>query len=103
MLVGNTLTVSWSEVRYTAMVYGAIGLFHYLLTSSVAIAGVLLVFCYLIIPSVGAMLYADRVAALVFIFRLQIDLPMGATIVCTFGIILVLMASVRGLLRRTLA
>ena len=29
------------------------------MTSSVAIAGVLLVFCYLVVPSVGAMLFAD--------------------------------------------
>src|SRR5437868_40504 len=29
MLVGNILTVSWHEVRVTAMVYGVIGLFHY--------------------------------------------------------------------------
>src|SRR3984893_2321466 len=88
MLVGNILSVSWAEVRKTALLYGAVGLFHYLLrkkflqismhreegekqgvnlafwdflfyasfgfvvTSSVAIAGVLLVFCYLIVPSV---------------------------------------------------
>src|SRR6516162_7282171 len=31
MLVGNILSVSWREVRNTAMVYGAIGVFHYLL------------------------------------------------------------------------
>src|SRR5437899_1833936 len=31
MLVGNILSVSWQEVRYTAMIYGAIGVFHYLL------------------------------------------------------------------------
>src|SRR5207248_6822046 len=31
MLVGNILTVSWSEVRYTALVYGLIGVFHFLL------------------------------------------------------------------------
>ena len=39
--------------------------FGFVVTSSVAIAGVLLVFCYLIVPSVGAMLYAenDRPAA----------------------------------------
>src|SRR5712692_8778408 len=30
MLVGNILTVSWHEVRVTALVYGAIGVFHYL-------------------------------------------------------------------------
>src|SRR5713226_8873212 len=30
MLVGNILTVNWQEVRTTAMVYGFIGLFHYM-------------------------------------------------------------------------
>jgi len=151
MLVGNILTVSWHEVRVTAMVYGVIGLFHYVLrkrfllismnseaaerqglsvrfwdflfyasfgfvvTSSVAIAGVLLVFCYLIVPSVGAMLYAERigprlaigwimgtlVSALGVYLSLKIDLPTGATIVCTFGIILILMAACRVLVRRS--
>src|SRR5467141_4935104 len=97
MLVGNILAVSWAEVGKTALLYGAIGLFHYIfrkrfllismnhdktenlgfnvrlwdfafyasfgfvVTSSVAIAGVLLVFCYLIVPSVGAMLFAERI------------------------------------------
>jgi zinc/manganese transport system permease protein len=151
MLVGNILTVSWHEVRVTAMVYGVIGLFHYVfrkkfllisldpeaaeaqglsvrfwdflfyasfgfvVTSSVAIAGVLLVFCYLIVPSVGAMLYAERigprlaigwimgtlVSALGVYLSLKIDLPTGATIVCTFGIILILMALYRAIVKRT--
>ena len=35
--------------------------FGFVVTSSVSIAGVLLVFCYLIVPSVAAMLYADRI------------------------------------------
>jgi zinc/manganese transport system permease protein len=153
MLVGNILTVSWTEVRYTAMIYGLIGLFHYIfrkkfllismdpqkaedqglsvrfwdflfyasfgfvVTSSVAIAGVLLVFCYLIVPSVAAMLYAERigprlaigwtmgtlVSALGVYLSLKIDLPTGATIVCTFGIVLIVMALCRGLVRRTFA
>src|SRR5205085_6441568 len=30
MLVGNILAVSWPEVAETALLYGAIGLFHYL-------------------------------------------------------------------------
>src|SRR4029077_2646614 len=30
MLVGNILAVSWEEVRKTALLYGAIGLFHYI-------------------------------------------------------------------------
>src|ERR1051325_10306266 len=87
--------------------------FGFVVTSSVAIAGVLLVFCYLIVPSVGAMLYAETigkrlaigwtmgtlVSALGVYMSLQIDLPTGATIVCTFGIILVLMAAFRGVIR----
>src|SRR6266705_1583782 len=38
--------------------------FGFVVTSSVAIAGVLLVFCYLIVPSVGAMLFADRIGTM---------------------------------------
>jgi zinc/manganese transport system permease protein len=86
--------------------------FGFVVTSSVAIAGVLLVFCYLIVPSVAAMLYADRigtrlaigwtmgtiVSALGVYLSLVLDLPTGATIVCTFGLVLVLMAAVRPLL-----
>src|SRR6202171_2468011 len=46
--------------------------FGFVVTSSVAIAGVLLVFCYLIVPSVGAMLFADRIGT-----RLVIGWTMG--------------------------
>ena len=141
MLVGNILAVSRAEVLKTAVLYGAMGLFHYffrkkfllistdtakaeasglnirfwdflfyasfgfVVTSSVAIAGVLLVFCYLIVPSVGAMLFADKigrrlaigwtmgtlVSALGVYFSVLMDLPTGATIVCTFGAVLILM------------
>jgi len=79
--------------------------FGFVVTSSVAIAGVLLVFCYLIVPSVGAMLFADRigprlaigwtmgtlVSALGCYLSVQLDTPTGATIVVTFGGVLVLM------------
>jgi zinc/manganese transport system permease protein len=145
MLVGNILAVSRPEVIKTAVLYGAIGLFHYIfrrkfllistdpklaeqsgisiglwdflfyasfgfvVTSSVAIAGVLLVFCYLVVPSVGAMLFADRigprlaigwtmgtlVSALGCYFSVWLDLPTGATIVCTFGGVLLLMFVMR--------
>src|SRR5437016_7266105 len=141
MLVGNILAVSRHEVIKTAILYGAIGIFHYIfrrrfllistdpeqaeeqgmsirfwdflfyasfgfvVTSSVAIAGVLLVFCYLIVPSVGAMLFADRVgrrlaigwtmgtlvSALGVYFSVLMDLPTGAAIVCTFGAVLIVM------------
>jgi zinc/manganese transport system permease protein len=153
MLVGNILAVSWPEVGETAILYGAIGLFHYffrkkflaismnpeqasqsgmpvafwdflfyasfgfVVTSSVAIAGVLLVFCYLIVPSVAAMLYADTigkrlavgwtmgtvVSAIGVYLSLRLDLPTGATIVCTFGLVLAIMAAVRPWVRPLLA
>jgi len=88
--------------------------FGFVVTSSVAIAGVLLVFCYLIVPSVAAMLYADTVgrrlaigwtmgtivSAIGVYLSLVLDLPTGATIVCTFGVVLALMAAVRPLIRR---
>lgn len=88
--------------------------FGFMVTRSVAIAGVLLVFCYLIVPSVGAMLYADKigkrlaigwsmgtiVSALGVYLSLLLDLPTGATIVCTFALALVLMAALRPLLQR---
>ena len=87
--------------------------FGFVVTRSVSIAGVLLVFCYLIVPSVAAMLFADRigprlaigwvmgsvVSALGVYLSLQLDLPTGATIVCTFGLVLILMAIVRVLVR----
>jgi zinc/manganese transport system permease protein len=151
MLVGNILAVSWPEVGKTALLYGGIGLFHYIfrhrflaismnprqaeangvniklwdflfyasfgfvVTSSVSIAGVLLVFCYLIVPSVAAMLYADSigkrlatgwtmgtiVSALGVYLSLRLDLPTGATIVCTFGLVLIIMAAVRPLIQKT--
>ena len=147
MLVGNILAVSKHDVIKTAILYGAIGLFHFIfrkkflaismqhdaveasglnvklwdflfyasfgfvVTSSVAIAGVLLVFCYLIVPSVGAMLFADRIGSRLAIgwtmgtlvsalgcwVSWKLDYPTGATIVCTFGGVLVCMAIAKAL------
>ena len=87
--------------------------FGFVVTCSVSIAGVLLVFCYLIVPSVAAMLYADRVgtrlaigwtmgtvvSAIGVYMSLKLDLPTGATIVCTFGLVLIIMAVVRPLIQ----
>jgi zinc/manganese transport system permease protein len=153
MLVGNILAVSWPEVFKTALLYGAVGAFHYacrrqfltistdharaeaeglsirlwdflfyasfgfVVTSSVAIAGVLLVFCYLIVPSVAAMLYAESigrrlaigwtmgtvVSALGIYLSVKLDLPTGATMVCTFGLVLILMAIFRPLVQKSAA
>jgi zinc/manganese transport system permease protein len=141
MLVGNILAVSMHDVAKTAVLYGVMGVFHYIfrkqfllistnpaeaeakgmsirfwdflfyasfgfvVTSSVAIAGVLLVFCYLVVPSVGAMLFADKigkrlaigwtmgtlVSALGVYFSVLMDMPTGATIVATFGAVLIVM------------
>jgi zinc/manganese transport system permease protein len=91
--------------------YASFGL---VVTSSVAIAGVLLVFCYLIVPSVAAMLFTDRigprlaigwtmgtlVSALGVVLSVKMDTPTGATIVCTFGGVLVLMFLVHLLIYR---
>jgi zinc/manganese transport system permease protein len=85
--------------------------FGFVVTRSVAIAGVLLVFCYLIVPSVGGILWSARVGSRLAIgwvmgvvvsmlgmyFSVQFDLPTGATIVCTFGLVLALMAMARPL------
>ncbi len=82
------------------------GSFGFVVTSSVSIAGVLLVFCYLIVPSVAAMLFAERVgtrlaigwsmgtlvSALGIYLSMKWDLPTGATIVCTFGAVLAVLA-----------
>jgi zinc/manganese transport system permease protein len=91
--------------------------FGFVVTSSVAIAGVLLVFCYLIVPSVGGMLFSERigprltigwtmgtvVSALGMALSLQLDLPTGATMVCTFGMVLIVLALARPLVRRNAA
>lgn len=150
MLVGNILSVSWKELAGTALLYAAVGFFHFLfrkkfllismdedeaerqglsirfwdflfyvsfgfvVTSSVAIAGVLLVFSFLIVPSVSAMLFSERlgtrlaigwtmgavVSGLGVYLSFVLDLPTGATIVTTFGAALLILASLRLLLKR---
>jgi zinc/manganese transport system permease protein len=89
--------------------------FGFVVTSSVAIAGVLLVFCFLIVPSVTAMLFAERlgprlaigwsmgalVSAAGVAMSFVLDLPTGATIVATFGATLLLLAGIRVVARRS--
>src|SRR4030066_77118 len=83
--------------------------FGLVVTYSVSIAGVLLVFSFLIVPSVCAMLFADKIgyrliigwglSTLVSILGIAlsylIDLPTGATIVCTFGLALIMCVLVK--------
>jgi zinc/manganese transport system permease protein len=88
--------------------------FGFVVTSSVAIAGVLLVFCFLIVPSVTAMLFSARLGPRLAIgwgmgalvsaggvaLSFELDLPTGATIVATFGGALLLLAGLRRAFRR---
>ncbi len=143
LLVGNILLVHRTEVLRTALLYGLVGLAHWLLrerfleltfdprraaasgawirawdfafyatfglvvTSFVRIAGVYLVFSYLIVPAVCAALLAERIRArlwigwavavlaglsglLVSVQLEELDLPTGPAIVCAFGVFLVL-------------
>jgi zinc/manganese transport system permease protein len=150
MLVGNILSVSWSELGKIAVLYAAIGALHWILrrrfllisldepeaerqgisirfwdflfyvsfgfvvTSSVPIAGVLLVFSYLIVPAVSAMFFSNRigprlaigwamgaiVTAIGVYLSYAFDLPTGATIVTSLGAALVVLAGLRGLVGR---
>jgi zinc/manganese transport system permease protein len=91
--------------------YGSFGL---VVTLAVPIAGVLLVFSYLIVPAVSAMLFSTRLgvrlaigwsmgaltSAIGVYLSYLWDLPTGATIVTTLGAGLVLLAGIRLLVRR---
>jgi zinc/manganese transport system permease protein len=85
-------------------------------TSFVRIAGVLLVFSYLIVPAVCGINLADSLGKQFFIgclvalaggigglfLSFRWDLPSGAAIVCTFGVLLVLLGVI-GIWRRRFA
>jgi zinc/manganese transport system permease protein len=87
------------------------GSFGFVVTSSVQIAGVLLVFSYLIVPAAIAALLARSVIArlalgwgigfvvsiLGLVASATMDLPTGATVVTTFGVSLAAVAACLGL------
>ncbi len=86
-------------------------------TASVEVGGVLVVFSYLIVPSVTAVLFAEHVgtrlalgwtvaalaSALGMLGSVWLSAPPGASVVCAFGAILVVAALVRPLLGRRAA
>src|SRR3954452_3823745 len=124
ILTGNILTSGLDEVAVIVPLYAAVGLLHWplrhrlsgagsllwefvfyasfgvVVTSSVAIAGVLLVFSFLIIPAaIGVMFASSLVRQLAIGWTAGIatsaaglagsfvlDLPTGATMVCAFGL-----------------
>ena len=93
------LRVRWWDFFFYAV-------FGLVVTSFVRIAGVLLVFSYLIVPAVCGINLAGRIANRLFIgwivallggvaglfFSYWWDLPSGAAIVCTFGALLVIVS-----------
>jgi zinc/manganese transport system permease protein len=123
ILTGNILTSGLTDVAAIVPLYVAIGLLHWLLrdrltgagaliwefvfyasfgvvvTSSVAIAGVLLVFSFLIIPAAIGVMFASSLARQLAIgwtagivtsaaglaASFAFDLPTGAAMVCAFG------------------
>lgn len=146
-LVGNILLVTPRAVGFMAVIYAAIGAFHWacrgrfltisknpeeayrrgwnvrlwdflfyasfgvVVTSSVKIAGVLLVFTFLIVPASAALLFCRSVRgrlAFGWLFGVGAatagmllsyfgDLPTGASVVCAFGAFLAMAAGVRAL------
>ncbi len=137
ILTGNILTSGMDELAVIVPLYAAVGLVHWLLrrhfdgagpfpwefifyatfgvvvTSSVAIAGVLLVFSFLIIPAAIGVIYASApgrqlgigwiagtlASAAGFSLSLALDLPTGAAMVCTFGAALAVAGLLAPLLR----
>jgi zinc/manganese transport system permease protein len=118
ILTGNILTVGWTELAWAAGLYAVVGLLHsrlkwtgwpgdfafyaafgLVVTSSVALAGVLLVFAFLIIPAALGVLHAERFRTQLFIawgagsvvaiiglaLSYALDLSTGATLVCAYG------------------
>ncbi len=140
ILTGNILTVGAAEVLALVPLYAAIGALHWavrrrfaahhdgaqrwawdllfyasfgvVVTSSVALAGVLLVFAFLIVPAAIGVLWADRprlqlaigwaAGVLASVVGLALsyaaDLPTGAAMVCTFGAALALAGGLRSAL-----
>ena len=130
ILTGNILTVGWEELRWAIPLYAAVGIAHpfaaralerrgvrgwipdfafygafgLVVTSSVALAGVLLVFAFLIIPASLGVMHAQRrgtrlaiawiagtaIAWAGLALSYAFDLSTGATLVCAYGAALAL-------------
>ncbi|MBI3996093.1 MAG: metal ABC transporter permease [Candidatus Omnitrophica bacterium] len=100
------LRVRWWDFLFYAT-------FGFVVTSSVELAGVLLVFSFLIVPAICGVLLAQRIGSRLLvgwaagtvtsvagmIASYVWDLPTGATVVCAFGVCLVLCAAIRALKR----
>ena len=102
---GKAYDDGWRVRRWDFLFYASFGI---VVTSSVRIAGVLLVFSYLIVPTLAANLLGGSVArrlavawgfgtfvsVVAMVASAILDLPTGATVVCAFGLILLVLAVV---------
>ena len=102
---GKAYNDGWRVRGWDFLFYASFGV---VVTSSVRIAGVLLVFSYLIVPTLAANLLGGSVArrlamawgfgtlvsVVAMVASAILDLPTGATVVCAFGLILLLLAVV---------
>jgi zinc/manganese transport system permease protein len=93
----------WRVRWWDFLFYSSFGL---VVTSSVRIAGVLLVFSYLIVPALAGILLGGGIATRLFIgwafgtvvsviamiASAALDLPTGATVVCAFGLTLLVLS-----------
>lgn len=145
ILVGSLLWVTWPTILRLAVVYAAVGLFHWVLrkrfltisfhpetalangwrirwwdfwfylsfgvviTFSVPIAGVLLVFSFLVVPAAIAFQFTQRTRMLALLswtagalasaaglwISFHYDLPTGPVVVCMFGLLLLAAYGVR--------
>jgi zinc/manganese transport system permease protein len=103
----------WSVAGWDFVFYALFGI---VVTSCVAIAGVLLVFSFLVIPAVIAFLFTVRAGPLLaiawstgitatvlgLVVSFQSDLPTGPVVVCSFAAVLVAAFIVRGTILRRL-
>lgn len=95
----RALAEGWSLRRWDFVFYASFGL---VVTSSVRIAGVLLVFSYLIVPALAGIalgrgvasrlvigwVFGTVVSVVGIVASAALDLPTGATVVCAFGALL---------------
>ena len=95
----------WRVRWWDFLFYASFGV---VVTSSVRIAGVLLVFSYLIVPALAGIILGTRVGArlligwafgtavsvIALVASAALDLPTGATVVCAFGLALLILGLV---------
>jgi len=106
--IKNNISIRWWDFLFYAT-------FGIVVTSSVEIAGVLLVFSYLIVPAVAAIMLSDvlkirlllgwligSVTSFIGLYlSATFDFPTGAAIVCTFGIVVLIVAAIKNVFQKS--